>query len=137
MKRGRPPKGEKLVCELEGSEHAKARTRIILETISGKKSVRDACDELGIKEARFHELKKEALAGMVESLEPKPAGRPAKMSKEEAARVADLEREVAKLQVELKAAEIREELARGGILPNEENEPVKKKVKKKRRKKSW
>ena len=135
MKRGRPPKGEKLVEELEGSEHAKVRTRIVLETIAEKKSIQDACDELGIKEARFHELKKEALAGMIESLEPKPAGRPAKMTKEEADRIAELEREVAKLQVELKAAEIREELALGGILPEEE--PVKKKAKKKRRKKSW
>ena len=135
MKRGRPPKGEKLVEELEGSEHAKVRTRIVLETITGKKSIRDACDELSIQEARFHELKKEALSGMVESLEPQPAGRPAKMTKEEAVRIAELERENAELQVKLKAAEIREELARGGILPEEE--PVKKKAKKKRRKKSW
>lgn len=137
MKRGRPPKGEKLVEELQGSEHAKARTRIVLETITGKKSIRDACLELGIKEARFHEMRKQAVAGMVESLEPKAAGRPSNESPEESERIGDLEEKVKHLEDALKTAELREELAREGLLNEKENEPVKKKAKKKRRKKSW
>ena len=135
MKRGRPPKGEKLVEELDGSEHAKVRTRVVLETITGKKTVQDACLELGIKEARFHEMRQQALAGMVESLEPKTAGRPPNMSPEEALQIGELKDKVRSLKEALNAAQTREELAREGLLAA--LEPEKKKEAKKRRKKSW
>ena len=48
MSRGRPPEGPGLVEKQEGSEPAKERLRVILETITGSKTVREACGELGM-----------------------------------------------------------------------------------------
>lgn len=110
MPAGRPPKGARLVEALEGSARAKRRLRVILETITGTRTVRAACEELAIGEAAFHKLRARTLQEAVEGLEPRPLGRPA-AEQEETGEVAELEAEIKSLRRELEAARIREELA--------------------------
>jgi transposase-like protein len=109
--RGRPPKGSGLVDGLEGSEHARERLRLILGAMTGEISVNEACRQLGIGPARFHELRTEMLQAGLSRLEPGQAGRPPKRTDEEAAEVAALKRENQELKVDLQASRLREEIA--------------------------
>jgi hypothetical protein len=111
MGRGRRPGGPEQVERLDGTPEAKRRLRVILETVAGDKSVAEACKELGIGEARFHELRAVALEGAVESLEARAAGRPRKEEATEPGRVEALEREIRELKLAVQAARVREELA--------------------------
>jgi len=111
MGRGRPPLGPDLADSLEGSESAKGRLKVVLQTIAGQKTVLQACRELGIKEAAFHNLRAKVLQRALEGVEPGPMGRPPKEESPEDARVAALEREAVDLRRQLKAAQIREEIA--------------------------
>lgn len=108
---GRPPMGVKLIDALEGSAEAKERARVILETISGSRTVSDACEALGIEETRFHELRREALEGLLGALAPRPAGRPPVAREPRDERIRELERELKLKEVDLKAAELRTEIA--------------------------
>ncbi len=110
-RRGRKPTGAGLVEHLEGSGHAKSRLKAILETLSGGRTIPDACAELGIHESMFHRLRSEVLQTALGRLEPRPLGRPARPPSAEDPRVAELEAENLELKVELKAAEVRRELA--------------------------
>lgn len=101
--------------QTEGSEEARKRLRVILETISGTRSIAQACEELGIGEARFHELRRQALQGAVEALEPGQAGRPP-VSEEKDEKLAAMEAELIELRINLRAAQIREEIA--AIMPH-------------------
>jgi len=116
MRRGRKPLGPKLVDRLDASADAKRRLRLILETIAGARAVPEACDALGVTEARFHELREQALAGALQSLEPKPLGRPPKRPSPEDPRLAELEAEVRELRLEVRAAQVREEIA--AVMPH-------------------
>jgi hypothetical protein len=111
MSRGRPPAGPKLVDGLEGSETAKERLRVVLQTIAGELNVPEACARLSVSEARFHELRAEVLQMALQHLEPKPAGRPAQQSDPKAAEMATLKEQIQELKIELRATQIREELA--------------------------
>jgi hypothetical protein len=95
---------------MDGSAEAKRRLKVILEVIAEKRTVKSACEELGLSEARYHELEWTALQGAVDSLEPKPAGRPPAPNEIDPERAA-LEEEVRELRVNLRAAQIREEIA--------------------------
>ena len=110
-RRGRKPTGPNLVERLEGSERAKARLKIILETLSGQRTIPDACDELGIQESMFHRVRSEVLQTALSRLEPRPLGRPPQRPPPHDLRVAELEEENLRLHIELKAAEVRRELA--------------------------
>jgi hypothetical protein len=111
MPRGRPPLGPELADRVEGSAPAKERLKIILATIAGYVTVADACEKLGINEARFHELRTEWLQASVMHLEPKPLGRPATQVTPEATEIASLKQQVQELEIDLRAAQIREEIA--------------------------
>ena len=110
-RRGRKPIGTNLVERLEGSERAKARLKAILETLSGVRSIPEVCEDLGINESMFHRVRGEALQTALERLEPRPLGRPPQQPPPEELRLAQMEEENLRLQVELKAAEVRRELA--------------------------
>jgi hypothetical protein len=117
MKRkGCKPKGSALVANLDGSLQAKERLEVILETLAGRLSIGQACQRLGVKEARFHQLRTEALAASLARLEPRSAGRPPRQVSADEIRQQELEREVAELQSELRVAAVREEIAR--VLPH-------------------
>jgi transposase-like protein len=108
---GRPPEGPKLADRLEGPDESKKRLRVILETISGQRSIADAASEIGVGAARFHELRQEVLQAALAALEPKPAGRPPSEAPASDPRVAELEAELKELTIEVKAAHVREQIA--------------------------
>lgn len=107
--RGRYPAGPEYVEGLPGSAEAKRRAKIILETLTGERRVQDACQVLGIGAQRFGQLRQELLQAAVASMETRPAGRP-RTAAEDPARAA-LQEQVAALHDELRAAEVREEIA--------------------------
>lgn len=107
--------GPKLVNGMDGSSEAKKRLRVILETISGERTVAEACSELGIGEARFHELRAEVLAVALLHLEPRPAGRPAK-EEPESSEVDALKAELKELRIELQVSRVREEIS--AVMPH-------------------
>jgi len=135
MKRGRPPRGPKLVENLGGDVEAKRRLEVVLETLSGDRSVEDACAELGITETHFHRIRHRALAGALSALEPGTPGRPRTVPDEAAERIAELEDELADTKIDLRAAQIREEIA--VLMPHllQPKRPSKRPRKKKRRRK--
>lgn len=110
-RRGRKPLGAQLVDHLEGSEHAKIRLKVILETLAGRQTIPEACDELGIQESMLHRVRSEVLQTALNRLEPRPLGRPTHAPSPEDQRVADLEEENLSLRAEVRAAKIRWELA--------------------------
>jgi hypothetical protein len=109
MARGRPPEGAELVDHLSGSTEAKARLRALLETLSGRQTVRQASQALGISVRRLHAMRHALLQEVLDRLEPRPAGRPTQMAAESPS--AGLEAEVCRLRLDLQAARIREEIA--------------------------
>ncbi len=102
--------GPALADKVEGSEQAKVRLKIILQTIAGELSVPDACQQLGLSEARFHELRQQWMQDACAALEPKPRGRPKETAVEEELELLRLHRENKNLQMHLRAAQIREEI---------------------------
>jgi hypothetical protein len=110
--RGRPPSGPEFVDKLDGSPEAKQRLKVLLETLNGTCRVQEACDKLGIKEARFDQIRIELLQAALDAAERRPAGRPARESSsptEEEKR--QLQERIAKLEAQLQAALIRAEVA--------------------------
>jgi transposase-like protein len=100
-----------LVRSRQGSARAKERLELILETLGGRRTIAEACQALGLSEAQFHRVRERALEGALEALEPRPVGRPRQAVTPEGERIRELEAELREIQVELMAAEIREELA--------------------------
>ena len=118
MKRkGCKPKGPALIKHLDGSLQAKQRLEVILETLAGQATIEQACERLGVKEARFHRLRTDALKASLARLEPRSAGRPPQPATAEEIRRAELERHVVELESEVKLAGVREEIAR--VMPNQ------------------
>jgi transposase-like protein len=106
----RPPEGVGHVERLEGPEDVKRRLRVLMETLVGRKSVVEACEELGISESRLHEMRREALVGALGALMPKPSGRPARVEPT-TTRERELQEQIGELEVDLQAALVRTELA--------------------------
>jgi hypothetical protein len=107
--RGRHPAGPEYVDRLEGSEEAKQRAKVILQTLVGELRVQEACDELKICEQRFHQLREEMLQAAVARMEARPAGRPPRPAEEPAEEA--LQEKLAETEAELRAAQVREEIA--------------------------
>jgi hypothetical protein len=110
-RRGRKPTGANLVDRLAGSLHAKIRLKVIVETLASQCTIPEACQRLGIHESMFHKLRAEVLQTALSRLEPRPLGRPPLASAPEEQRLREVETENQRLQVELRAAEVRRELA--------------------------
>ncbi len=109
--RGRHPSGPGFVAKLKGSEQAKQRVQVVLETLAGLRRVSEACALLGISEPRFDQLRIEMLQAGVERLEPQPAGRPARAATPAEAENQRLQARIAALQAELQVANVRAEIA--------------------------
>ena len=121
---GRKPLGPQLVERLEGSEHAKQRLQVMLETLTGARSIPEACQTLGIGESMFLRLRAEVLQTALDRLEPRPLGRPRRALTAEGQQVDTLAHEVEELRTELQASQVREELAQ--IMPAIVRPPLKK-----------
>jgi len=109
--RGRHPTGPELVDRLTGSEQARERVKVVLQTMTGELRVQEACEVLHLSEQRFDELRLEAIQAAVASLEPKPAGRPPRPTTIDAAEAEQLRQRVAELEAELAVATVRADLA--------------------------
>jgi hypothetical protein len=107
--RGRKPSGPAAVERLPGSPQARERLRVILETVAGTCRVGEACARLGVSEQRFDQLRTQVLQAGLDSLEPRPLGRPARAAP--AAAEAALQARVSALETELTAAQVRAEIA--------------------------
>jgi hypothetical protein len=113
--RGRNPAGPEFVERLDGSDQAKQRARVLLELAAGKCRVPEACQQLGIKDARLDQIRLAGLQAMVTALEDKPAGRPAHQPSAAELENEQLRADNARLRAERDAALIKAEL--GVALP--------------------
>ena len=68
----RPPDGIKHVDRLEGPEPSKRRLRVILETLTGERSVAQACEELGVGEALVSMLQDKGIPAPVQRILVRP-----------------------------------------------------------------
>jgi len=109
--RGRKASVGHAVDRTAGSALAKQRAKAIYEVYFGRCTVAQACNRLGVSEARFHQLKDQLMEASVAGVEPRPAGRPAKGVTPEQAQQAAVERERQAMQVQLGMAQTRAELA--------------------------
>jgi len=124
------------VDHLEGADADKRRLRIVLETISGDRSVEQACEELGVSASRFHELRREALQAALDGLTPGASGRPKHDDPPaDQERLKTLERENRELMLELQASYTRTEiaLAMPHVLTPQGKAEIKKKAREARR----
>jgi hypothetical protein len=119
--RGRKPVGPEYAEKLSGSDIAKLRAKVILETIAGTCRVQEACERLNISEQRFHQLREEMMAAAVKALEPGHAGRPAHTPTPAEEQVVTLEQQLVDKEVELRAAKARAEIA--VIMPDVQHSP--------------
>ena len=110
-RRGRPNKGAELVADLDGSEQARQRLKIILQTLAGAMTIDEAGDALGIGRAGFHKLRQQFLAQATSLLEPRPPGRQRRQPSAADHQIAELQQEIVQLKLDLKAQQIREEIA--------------------------
>jgi hypothetical protein len=120
--RGRRPVGPEYAEKLTGSDIAKLRAKVILETMAGTCRVNEACVLLDISEQRFHQLREEMMTAAVKALEPGHAGRPAQTPTPTEEQVVALEQQLQDKEVELRAAKAREEIAL--VMPEVKHEPV-------------
>ena len=132
--RGRRPAGPEYVQQLTGSATAKERLQVVLQTLAGQLGVQTACARLGIGPQRFHQLRQQVLQAALADLEPGHAGRPARPVDPAAAQVRALQEQVRQQEVELHAAQAREEIA--VILPRVAHPPAAAAAKKKRRRRA-
>jgi transposase-like protein len=109
--RGRHPSGPQLADEIEGSQQAQRRLKVMLETITGQKRISEACEELGIGEAQFYKLRRKMLEGALASLEPMAAGRRPAVEPKDDQGLTEMQEEIRELKIELRASQIREEIA--------------------------
>jgi hypothetical protein len=72
---GRKPHGPSAVERLPGSDLARQRLQVVLETLAGTCRIPQACERLGLSEQRFDQLRTQVLQAGLDSLEPQPAGR--------------------------------------------------------------
>jgi len=98
------------VNRLQGSEQAKLRLKLFLDTLAGRCTVLEACKELDMVESAFHKLRNRFLEEALAGLEPRPLGRP-RLQPDEDDRIAALEKHLRDLRLDLHAAHIREEIA--------------------------
>lgn len=117
--RGRTPWGPEAVQRLHGSMAAKQRLQVLLEVLCGRCRVLQACARLGVKAARWAQLRRRALQGALAVLEPRLRGRRPRRRHETAEQAEALAVRVRELELALRLAEARAEVAeiRGGVVP--------------------
>jgi hypothetical protein len=104
MRRGRKPSVVGLVERLDGAEETKRRLALILETLTGQRSVAEVGHQLGLSARRLYELRFQALQDALDGLQPRPPGRPGQRAGDESSD--SHEEELQRLRVELKAAQV-------------------------------
>ena len=131
QRRGRKPLATGHVKRLEGSELAKLRLEVILDTMRGELTIPQACERLGIGEARFHALRHQWLQEALLLLEPRQTGRPPKEDTT-SPREQELASDVARLQQQLLVAQTQREVS--DIMTTSSEHATKKKMRTERAK---
>ena len=108
----RPIKGADLVDDLDGEAEAKRRLKVVLEQLSGERTVAEAMEELGIGRSTFFELRSKVLKSALAGLEPKSRGRPSYpgYTETDEAELQRLRKMYDQQLMELKIANVKEEL---------------------------
>lgn len=119
---GRKPLGPALVEHLAGSLLAKERLELILATNAGQITVVEAARRLEISEAMFYKLRTRVLQVALADLEPRPLGRPPQLTSAASQQQAALAARVTELERELAAQTVRLELAQ--VLPHVVQSPA-------------
>jgi len=109
--RGRKPRGPEIVRGLKGGEQERQRLEAILDTVAGRRGVTEAADGLQMTPQRLHMLREQALQAALDALAPQPLGRPPKSAGSDEERINALQRDNERLQRELEASKLREEIA--------------------------
>ena len=110
----RPNKGLGHVDGLQGDSEDKWRLKVVLSTLTGEMLVDEAYDELGIGPTQFANLRKQVLQGALDALQPKPAGRPKRVTARTEEEVEAMEQRIAELEHDAVVLRSRLELA---VLP--------------------
>ncbi len=109
---GRPSEGANLVAALSsGSSLAKARLEAILRTLEGEWTIEDACEHLAIGRTAFHKMRNRFLEESTALLEPRKRGPKPLAETIDASEVQALRTQIHTLEIDVLAAETREELA--------------------------
>lgn len=111
MARGRPANSSTIVAHLTGSAQGRQRLNLMLQTLEGQIPIPQAAAKLGVGRSRFCLQRQKMLQAALESLEPKPRGRPPLEITPEQQEIERLQQQVQALKIDLQAAQIREELA--------------------------
>jgi hypothetical protein len=93
---------------LTGSKEAKRQAAVVLEVLSGLRGPTEGSQAMGVSLSRYYQLETRALQGLITALEPRPKGRQRTAEQERDVLERDkrrLERDVARLQALLRAAE--------------------------------
>jgi hypothetical protein len=114
--RGRKPRGPEIVRGLQGDAQARQRLERILDTVAGRLGITEASDQLGITPQRLHMLREQALQAALDALAPQPLGRPTTSAGSDQEQIDALRRDNERLQRELAASKLREEIAM--VLPS-------------------
>lgn len=112
---GRRSEPEPLIEPLQASELARERLRIVLLTLAGQWSVKDAMARLSISRTRFQDLRRRMLEGAVAALEVGPMGRPAAPRRDEDDQTTHLRRRIVELEHEIKLVRTSLDLARSPV----------------------
>lgn len=131
---GRKPLATGHVNRLDGSERAKQRMTVILETLRGQMTIPVACQALGVCESRFHALRQHWLQESLELLEPRQPGRPPQPATDP--QQVELAHANAELQWRLQQTEVQLDLHRGLATVTASEAPAKKKCSPRRRRRS-
>lgn len=101
----RPTTGVALLEKYKGDPQSIRRMQAVIETLAGRRSVVDACRELGIGEAMFRRFRDTCLQAGIAALDPRKAGRKPKPPEPGQEKIEALEQEQERLRRELIAAQ--------------------------------
>lgn len=107
----RPTKGADHVMALSGTRESKRRAKLILDTISGTRSVNEACELLGISTSQFANLRTQFLQYGLAGLQPKAVGRPRRVPQEVQEELQALRDQVVGLQRENQVLKVQTEVS--------------------------
>ena len=109
---GRKSEMQTLVDTIEASPQVRERASVILQTLARQCSVQTGCRCLGVGRTRFQDLRRRMMSAAVGALEEQPAGRPRLQVARTCRQLSTLRRRLAELERELRRSQVELDLAR-------------------------
>lgn len=110
MTRGRPILRSELVDHLGGSEDARRKMKIILQSVTGELDIETARIQVGVTKRTFHKLRVRAMQAALDSLEPQQRGRP-RTNPQDNEELDRLKKEIEILKHTAHTSQVRQEIA--------------------------